>query len=48
MALKGLGREGRGPLPIHDRIWVNSADGIENRQLAQIAKSAFLVQHTGT
>ena len=28
VALKGFGREGRGPLPIRDRIWVNSVHKI--------------------
>ena len=48
VALKGVGGIIRGALSIPDWIWVNSADGIGNLQLAKIAKSALQMTDTGT
>ena len=48
MALHGFGGEVHVTNPIRDRIWVNSADGIEKCQLAKIAKSALQMADTGT
>ena len=40
VALKGSGGEVRGALPILDRIWVNSANGIQKSQPAKKAKTS--------